>query len=439
MILFEISVVLLLIVFNGLLAMSEMAVVSSRRSRLQNLAKQGGLGAKMALRLLDDPTRFLSTIQIGITLIGILAGAFSGATLADRLGDWFDVFPGVAPYGDTIAISIVVIVITYMSLIVGELVPKRIALGNPERIASLIAPTMQGLSRFASPAVWLLRNSTEFVLKMLWLKETARTTITEDEVRSLIAEGTQAGIFMPQEREMIDGVLRLADRTARTIMTRRAEVAWLDENAGADEIARLLAERPFSRFLVCRETVDYPVGIVRAKDLLRISLENEPIVLSRAMVPPIVVPEQISILRLLDMFRREGRHMAVIVDEYGTTEGVVTPNDILKAIAGDLPERGDGDAAAPSLVRRSDGTWLVDGRLPIDEFEHRIGLSGLQGDGDFHTVAGFVLHRLGHLPTAGESFGFRGARFEVVDMDGRRIDKVLYVPVPDETRGSDNL
>lgn len=439
MILLEISIVLLLIVFNGLLAMSEMAVVSSRRSRLQNLAGRGGLGAKIALHLLDDPTRFLSTIQIGITSVGILAGAFSGATLADRLGDWFDAFPGIAPHGDAIAISIVVVAITYLSLIVGELVPKRIALGNPERVASLIAPAMQGLSRFANPAVWLLRSSTEIILKTLRLKGTARTTITEDEVRSLIAEGTQAGIFAPQEREMIDGVLRLADRTARTIMTPRAEVAWLDENAEADEIVRLLAERPFSRFLVCRETVDHPVGIVRAKDLLRVSLENQPIVLSRSMVPPIVVPEQISVLKLLDMFRREGRHMAVIVDEYGTTEGVVTPNDILKAIAGDLPERGDGEGTAPSLTRRPDGTWLVDGRLSIDEFEHRVGLPDLRSDGDFHTVAGFVLHRLGHLPTAGESFVFRGARFEILDMDGRRIDKILYVPVPDEARTPDHL
>jgi putative hemolysin len=276
-------------------------------------------------------------------------------------------------------------------------------------------------------------------LKALGLKETKRATVTEDEVRSLIAEGTQAGIFVPQEREMIDGVLRLADRTARTIMTPRAEVAWLDENAGIEEIARLLAERPFSRFLVCREAVDNPVGIVRAKDLLRISLENEPIVLSRAMVSPIVVPEQISVLRLLDMFRREGRHMAVVVDEYGATEGVVTPNDILKAIAGDLPEQGDGEEGASSLIRRPDGTWLVDGRLSIDEFEHRVGLSDLRSDGDFHTVAGFVLHRLGHLPTAGESFVFRGTRFEVLDMDGRRIDKILYVPDSNETQGSVNL
>jgi putative hemolysin len=439
MVLFEVSIVLLLIIFNGLLAMSEMAVVSSRRSRLQNLAGRGGLGAKIALGLLDDPTRFLSTIQIGITLIGILAGAFSGATLADRLGDWFNVFPGVAPHGGTIAISIVVFAITYLSLIVGELVPKRIALGNPERVASLIAPAMQILSRFASPAVWLLRSSTEVVLRTLRLKETARTTVTEDEVRSLIAEGTQAGIFAPQEREMIDGVLRLADRTARTIMTPRTEVAWLDENAGVDEIARLLAERPFSRFLVCRETVDHPVGIVRAKNLLQVSLENKPIVLNRSMVSPIVVPEQISVLKLLDMFRREGRHMAVIVDEYGTTEGIVTPNDILKAIAGDLPERGDDEDAAFSVVRRPDGTWLIDGRFSIDEFEDRMGLPDLRADGDFHTVAGFVLHRLGHLPTAGESFVFRGARFEVLDMDGRRIDKVLYVPVSDETPGSGNL
>jgi putative hemolysin len=431
MVFLEILVVLLLTFFNGLLAMSEMAVVSSRRSRLQHLAGRDSRGAKIVLRLIDDPSRFLSTIQIGITLVGILAGAFSGATLADRLGDWLDTFPGIAPRGDTIAIGIVVVAITYLSLIVGELVPKRIALGNPERVASLVAPTMQQLARLAGPAVWLLRNSTEAVLSALRLQETRKTTITEDEVRSLIAEGTRAGIFVPQEREMIDGVLRLADRTARTIMTPRTEVAWLDENAGVDEIAQALIERRFSRYLVCRGTVDHPVGIVRTKDLLQMSLAGEPIVLARCMVPPLVVPERIPALKLLEMFRREGRHMAVVVDEYGTTQGLVTPNDILEAIAGDLPEQGED--TEPGLVRRADGAWLVDGRFPIDEFEDRVGLRGLRDSGDYHTVAGFVLHRLGRLPATGESFTFREARFEVVDMDGRRIDKVLYVPAPEET------
>jgi putative hemolysin len=430
MVFLEILVVLLLTLFNGLLAMSEMAVVSSRRGRLQHLAARGSRGAKIVLRLIEDPSRFLSTVQIGITLVGILAGAFSGATFADRLGDWLDTLPGIAPRGDTIAIGVVVVAITYLSLIVGELVPKRVALANPERVASLVAPAMQQLARLAGPAVWLLRGSTETVLRTLRLQETRKTTITEDEVRSLIAEGTRAGIFMPQEREMIDGVLRLADRTARTIMTPRTEVAWLDENAGMDEIARLLADRRFSRFLVCRDTVDHPVGIVRAKDLLRISLAGEPVVLARCMVPPLVVPERIPVLKLLEMFRHEGRHMAVIVDEYGATQGLATPSDVLEAIAGDLPERGEDSESG--LVCRADGAWLVDGRFPIDEFEDRVGLAGLRGGGDYHTVAGFVLHRLGRLPATGESFTFRDARFEVVDMDGRRIDKVLYVPAPEE-------
>jgi putative hemolysin len=426
MIVIELAVVLALTLVNGLLAMSELAMVSARKSRLQSMATAGSRGAATALRLIEDPGRFLSTVQIGITLVGIFAGAFSGATLADRLGDWLDTWPGLAPHGDTIGIAIVVVGITYLSLIVGELVPKRIALQSPERVATLVAPAMHRLARLAGPAVWLLKISTESILRLLRLRESREAAVTEDEVRSLIAEGTRAGTFVPKEREMIEGVLRLADRSVRAVMTPRREVAWLAEDAGREDIAAVLGERRTSRFPVCRGGIDHPIGIVQAKDLLPVALLGRPLDLQQWMLPPLVVPDRTPVLRLLERFRRERVHLAIVVDEYGTVEGVASLTDVLEAIAGDLPERGE--PVETGLTQRSDGSWLVDGSMPIDAFEIRVGLQGLRSGEDYQTVAGFVLHRLRHLPNVGETFTVDGARFEVVDMDGRRIDKVLYVP-----------
>lgn len=422
----EILVVLLLILTNGLLAMSELAIVSSRRSRLERMARLGNSGARTALLLIDDPSRFLSTVQIGITLVGILAGAVSGATFADKLGDWFETFPSIPPHGDTIAIGLVVVVITYISLIVGELVPKRIALANPERIASLVAKWMKLLSRVAAPAVWLLKLSTDAILRFMKLSEARGEIVTEDEVKSLIAEGVRAGIFAPQEREMIDSVLRLADRPVRVIMTPRSKVVWVDAGADCETLKRVVEASRFSRLLVCDDSIDHAVGVVHTKDLLPLALRNEPIALQSLMVPALVVPDRISVLKLIDRFRIEGVHMAVVVDEYGVTEGVATLTDLLESIAGELPE--SGETAKLLIVQRDDGSWLVDGTLPIDEFEDHVGLRGLREHGDFHVVAGFVLHQFGHLPAVGESFLYQDVRFEVVNVDGRRIDKVLVQP-----------
>lgn len=419
----ELFFVLLLTLLNGVLAMSELALVSSRRSRLDQMASRGSSGARAALRLVDDPGGFLSTVQIGITLVGIFAGAFGGATLAGRLGVWLDGFPALAPYGHDVAIAVVVLAITYLSLVVGELVPKRIALTDPERVASLVARPMQGLSRVAAPAVWLLRISTETILRALGLSGTRSETITEDEVKSMIAEGTRAGIFVPQERRMIEGVLRLADRPVRVAMTPRAEIEWIDVDAHAEELLQAAEGRRFSRLLVCEDSVDNAVGVLHTKDMLPLALRNEPISARAVMAPALIVPDRTSILQLLDRFRREGIHMAVVVDEYGTTEGIATLTDVLESIAGDMPERGE--LTEPLVVRRSDGSWLVAGTLPVDEFEERFGVAGMRGDGGFHTLAGFVLQQLGHLPDAGEAFDYGPLRFEVIDMDGRRIDKVL--------------
>ena len=344
MITFSIAVVVALILFNGLLAMSEVAVISSRRSRLESLVKRRHRGAAMVLELLDDPSGFLSTVQVGITLVGVLAGAFSGAKLAARLGAWLDTWPVFAPYGESIALGVVVLSITYVSLVVGELVPKRIALHDPERIALTFAPFMHALSRLAAPAVWLLRHSTDALVSLFGVSRRRPTTVTEDEVRMLVAEGTLAGVFMPKEREMIEGVLRLADRTARAIMTPRTEVAWLEEHATPADIVEQLTAHRLSRFPVCRGTIDNPLGIVHTTDLARVALAGQQPVLAEVLVPPLVVPDGTPVLKLLDSFRRERVHMAIVVDEYGTTQGVVT-------LGRHPPGRGRHAAAARRSAR----------------------------------------------------------------------------------------
>jgi putative hemolysin len=431
----EIAVVVVLILINGILAGSELAIVSSRKVRLERMAEEGSRGARIALGLLADPGTFLATVQIGITLVGIVAGAYSGATFADEFGDWLDGHPRIAPNGDAIAIALVVIPITYLSLIVGELVPKRIALTNPERVAATVALPMLVLSRIAGPAVWLLRNSTELILKALGLAAPRDSIVTEDEVRSLIAEGTRVGVFRPEEQEMIEGVLRLADRSIRTIMTPRADVSWITADAGHDEVLRRLRDERHVRLLVCDGSIDHPIGVVDATDVLSATIDRREVNLAEVVRKTLIVPEQTRILDLIETFRRESRHFAVIVDEYGTTQGVVTSTDILESIAGDLPHWAE--PAEEKVVARPDGSWLVDGRLSIDDFENLVGLRGLYGTGRFETVAGLVIDRLGRLPEVGDRTMLGNLSIEVVDMDGRRIDKLLVTPVPPQESESD--
>ncbi len=426
----EVLVIVALVVLNGVFAMSEMALVSSRKGRLQELRDGGHRGARAALRLLDDPTRFLATVQIGITLIGILAGAFSGATLADKLGALLDTLPGVAPHGDVLAIGIVVVAITYLSLVVGELVPKRIALSHAETIASAVARPMAAVSRFAAPAVWAIRLSVDALLGLAGQRDRRQAVVSEDEVKALIAEGTRAGVFVPRERELIEGVLRIADRPVRLLMTDRADVVWLEADANARTVRATLAGTRHSRYPLCRGDLNNPIGIVRAKDLLDRMLAGGSPDLAAIAGPVEIVPEWLPGLALLDRFRETGRHIAVVRDEAGPTLGIVTSTDILAAIAGDLP--GVGDSSGESIVQREDGSWLVDGRMPIDEFEDRSGLRGLRGQGEYHTVAGLVLHLLGDLPRAGQHVEHAGTRLEVIDMDGTRIDKIIVWPAQEQ-------
>ena len=430
---FGIAIIILLTAINGVLAMSEMAIVSSRKARLESLARQANAGARVALELVADPSRFLSTVQIGITLVGIFAGAYSGATLADPLGDRLDQYAWIAPRGDLIAIVVVVVIITYLSLVIGELVPKRIALANPERTASLIARPMQLLSYAAAPAVWLLRISTDAILRLLGLSGTRQATVTEDEVKSLIAEGTRAGIFAPQERAMIEGVLRLADRSVRVIMTQRADIVWVDKSAGREAIVEMVEASSHTRFLVCDGSIDNAVGLISTRDLLSGALRGEPIDIAKLVRSTLFVADQTPVLKLIDLFRRQGVRVAVVVDEYGATQGIVTATDVLEGIAGALPDRDE--RAEPMIVQRPDGSWLVDGMMPIDEFEDVCGLAGISDEGDFETVAGFIIDRLGRLPSAGDRIERGDMVLEVIDMDGRRIDKVLVTVRKDGYEG----
>lgn len=419
-------VVIVLVLLNGVFAMSELAVVSARRVRLQKKAEGGDKGAATALELAAEPGRLLSTVQVGITLIGVLLGAYGEATLAAELGAWLDRWEWIAPNGDDAATAIVVVGIVYLSLIFGELVPKRLALLHAERIASAVSRVMSFLSRAAAPFVWLLAKSTELVLALLRVREQAPDAVTEEEIRSMIAEGTQTGVFVEAERDMIEGVLRLADRAVRAIMTPRPDVVWLDVQDPPASIQDEILASGYSRFPVCRGDLDEVLGLVQAKDLLERALKGAAFELHPCLKPPLVVHDAVSSLRVLELFKQSGAQMALVVDEYGSVEGIVTMTDILQSIAGELPEAGDANELRAQ--RREDGSWLIDAGLTIEETEDMLGVDGMGEDGDFHTLAGFVLQHLGHVPSEGEIFEWRGFRFEVIDMDGRRVDKVLVTP-----------
>jgi magnesium and cobalt exporter, CNNM family len=425
----EILIILLLILLNAFFALSEIAVVSSRRARLQQYALDGRRGASTALTLADDPTGFLSSVQVGITLIAILAGAYGEAALADPLRQVLEDIPFFAPHASSVSSAIIIVCITFTSLIIGELVPKRIALRNPERLACIVAPPMLLLSKIAHPVIWFLRQVTELALRLFTAPPVEDPRMTEEEVKTLIAEGTEAGVFEPAEKEMLEGVLRVADRSVRTIMTPRPDVVWLDLNDSVEETYDTIAGSGHSRFPVARDDVDNLIGIVHSKDLLGLTHKGDHIDLKSVARDPIYVHEGTPILRLLESFRASTVHMAVVLDEHGTIQGIVTPTDILVAIAGDLPEREGEDE--PNAVMRADGSWLLDGQMPVYEVERTLEIRGLSAhEHEYTTLAGFVLSQLGHIPVPGEMFDWNDWRFEVVDLDGRRIDKVLAMTRP---------
>lgn len=424
-VLLEIAVLLVLILANGVFAMSEAALLAARKSRLQSWAESGNGRARAALALAEEPNAFLATVQIGITLVGVLAGAFGGATLAQQLGDRLDQVPAIEPHGEALAVLLVVVAITYVSLVIGELVPKRLALSRAERIASFVAGPMHRLSVAASPLVRLLALSTDAVLRLTGSGSAADTSVTPEEIRILVQQGTQSGSIEESEQDMIESVLRLDDRDIDTLMTPRRSIVWLDVDDTDDEVRTKIGEARHSRFPVARGDLDEVVGYVHAKDVLHQRLTGRPLDLDAVMRSPLFVPEGMSALRVLGTFRRSGTHVALVVDEYGGIQGMVTNNDLLEHIAGydDLP----GDDEAPMATQRADGSWLLDGLLRIDRLAEIAGIERLpmEGTADYHTVGGLVMAGLGGIPTAGQIFEWENLRFEVVDMDGRRVDKVL--------------
>jgi putative hemolysin len=417
----EIAVVVVLTIVNGLFAMSELAVVSSRPTRLKVLQDRGNRGAEIALRLAADPGRFLSTVQIGITLVGILSGAFSGATLGVRLSGYLAEL-GVPPTAaDALGVGVVVVAITYLSLIVGELVPKQIALRDPERVAAKVAPPMLALSRGAAPLVWLLDRSGKAVLRLFGPKDTANESVTEEEVKNVLAEAATAGILEGQEREMISGVMRLADRAAKSLMTPRHEVETLDIASPQDVLRKHLLETSRVRLPMWDGEPDAVIGVLDVKAALVELLERGMIDARKHTRSVPAVLDGMDALDVVKAIQESSMHMALVVDEYGHFEGIITSTDILVAIAGSFKDDQDEE---PALVVRDDSSYLVAGWMPADEFAERTGIPAAK-DADYETVAGLVLHRLGRLPQTGERVQIGEWTLEVVDMDGRRIDKLL--------------
>ncbi|HSI88322.1 MAG TPA: hemolysin family protein [Pyrinomonadaceae bacterium] len=426
LVIFEISVVVILIIANGVFAMSEMSVVSARRSRLQQLANEGNAAAQAALELSSHPDKFLSTIQIGITLIGILAGAFGGATLASKIGDSLQTVPTLAPYAQAIGFSIVVISITYLTLIIGELVPKRIALNNPEKIASLIARPMTLLSRFAAPVVSVLSLSTNTIFRLLGIKSPGDAPISEEELKLLIEQGTQAGVFHETEQAIVERVFRLGDRRVTALMTPRPDMVFLNADASEEHTLQVIAGSKFSRFPVYRGNTDNILGVVKVKEYLASKLIEPETKLEDALTKPLFIPETSTAFHLLGLFKDRGLHLALVIDEFGSVNGMVTSNDFLEALSGEAESLDPEDV---DFIERKDGTVLVDGAVPIDELYHRFpALRRTTPGGNYHTVAGLFLHRLGQIPTEGDEIKIGNYKLEVVDMDGRRIDKILIRP-----------
>jgi putative hemolysin len=418
----EIAVVVVLICVNGLLAMSELAVVSSRPGRLKAMAERGHSGAETAIRLAGNPGRFLSTVQIGITLVGVLSGAFSGATLGLRLTGWLAEAGVPASMAGTLGVGSVVAIITYASLIIGELVPKQIALRNPEGVACRVAPAMRGLSVVAAPLVWLLDISGRAVLRLLGQTDGSGAKVTDEEIASLIAEAESHGVVESDERKMIAGVMRLADRSVRAIMTPRTEVEWIDLDASRADIRKRLLEAGRSMLPAANGAVDQMVGVVRTREALAALVGRQAFDIAALVHPAPIVHDNADALDVLATLKEAEVPMALVHDEYGDFEGVVTPADILETIVGVF--KSDADEDGEAAVERDAGSWLLAGYMPIDEMAVTLGIP-LPERRDYETLAGFVLSHMHHLPQVGEHVDVSGWRFEVMDLDGRRIDKIL--------------
>ncbi len=427
---FEIIFIIVLLIANGLFSMSEMAVVSARQARLHKRAADGDKGARAALELAANPGSFLSTVQIGITLVGILAGAFGGATIAEKLAPPLKRFPAIEPYADNISFGLVVLVITYFSLVIGELIPKRLALHSPEKIAAAVAAPMKRLSALAAPLVRLLEGSTNGLLRLFGLRESSDPPVTEDEIKILIEQGIRAGVFQEAERDLIERTFHLGDRTVNELMVPRPDVVFLDLDDPPEVIKEVISSNRLSRYPVIQGAADNVVGVVRAKDLLAREFTNQPFDLKAAMIPALYFPDTLPAFKAIEMFKSSRRHMAIVIDEHGGVEGLVTVNDILDALVGDIPSMDEQEE--PSVVRREDGSFLLDGALSINQLKQTLQLKQLPGEeeGDFQTLGGFLMMRLGRVPAVADRVDVGGWRFEIMDMDRRRVDKVMVTQFP---------
>jgi len=425
----QFAIILLLILLNGFFALAEMAVVSARRVRLQHAADLGRAGAKTALELRRDPGRFLSTVQIGITVISVLAGVVGGATFADQIAVL------LAPYSEhahSIAFILVVVVISYLTLILGELVPKRVALRRPEAIARRLAPMLRLLTRIAAPLAWFLSVSSNLVLFLVPLRASDPVPATEEEIAIMLREAQAAGHVHAAETAIVQMALRLGDRRVAALMTPRTQVEWLDLSDSAEENRRKVRESPYSRFPVFEGGLAQVAGIVHVKDLLSSSQDGQAVDLRRALRPPRYIPETATALKALELFRQSGDAMLLVVDEFGDFQGIVTLQDILQSLVGDIAE--PGEPPSPSVQRRDDGSFVVDGMIPLDSVRDLTGLAALDHEdgGEYHTLGGFIMARMHRIPAAGNQVTVERYRFEVMGMDGRRVDRVLIVPPKDE-------
>lgn len=430
---FNLGIIFILILINGVFSMSEMSVVSSTKVRLQKLVSERRLGANTALKLHEEPSHFLSSVQVGITAVGILSGAFGEDALQKPIQQVLGQFPALSPYAQTLALIATVTIITYFSVVLGELVPKRLALQNPEGIACSIAKPMRSLALIFSPIVWLLSASSRLLLKLLRLDRIQESTVTNEEIRLMMEMGSEAGVFHSDESQMVNNVMKLDDVRVRAIMVPRQEIYVIDILEPIDQQRKRIEESPYSKIIVCKGGFEQVLGTLNCRDLLKTVLVKFEFNIETVLKQPVYVQETMTLTRLLKHFRETSSDLAIIVDEYGDIEGLVTVTDLLTAIVGELP--AISAESAFEFVERPDGSWLVDGDMSINQFRAEAGIKAeLPGEtnNDFHTLAGMVLFQLQRLPKAGESCFIEGWRFEVIDMDGMRIDKLLIIRLKSE-------
>ncbi|MEN6570287.1 MAG: hemolysin family protein [Anaerolineaceae bacterium] len=428
--LLEILVIFLLILLNGFFSMSEISLVSARKIRLEQRAEEGDRGARDALKLTESANNYLSAVQVGITLIGVLTGAVGGATLAGKVSEAFKLIPWLAPYAYGVSLALVVLLTTYFSLVLGELIPKRLGMNNPEKVASSVAGIMRFVSWINTPVIKLLSWSTDMGLRLLGARKSEEPPITQDEIRVLMEQGTQVGVFNEAEQDMVEGVFRLNDRSIDALMTPRTSIEWLDLQDDPEEIFEQVLASGHSRFPVADSNLDNVIGIITTKDLYEQKLSGAPFDLKVLAQKPLIIPESTPASKTLEMVKAAGVHEALVIDEYGGLLGMVTLFDVLESIVGEIPSQDE--EATSEVVRREDGSYLIDGLLPVDEFKELFDLDELPDEDKigFQTVGGFVMNQIGAIPLPGQHFEYNNLRIEVVDMDGKRVDKILVNAQP---------